>query len=149
MQRELLEKDAILLQQDAASWEDAIKKAGQLLIDTGKIRESYIEATIRNIHELGPYILIAPNVALPHSRPEDGVLEQGISVLTLRKSVEFDSEKPFQLVICLAAVDENLHIEMLQKIAEVIADEALVNKLLSSTSVDEVYKMFNGGGELN
>ncbi|MCH7321392.1 PTS sugar transporter subunit IIA [Solibacillus sp. MA9] len=144
MQRELLEKDAILLQQDAASWEDAIKKAGQLLIDTGKIQESYIEATIRNIHELGPYILIAPNVALPHSRPEDGVLEQGISVLTLRKSVEFDSEKPFKLVICLAAVDENLHIEMLQKIAEVIADEALVNKLLSSTSVDEVYKMFNG-----
>ena len=144
MQRELLAKNAIALQQEANSWEDAIRQAGQLLINTGKIKESYIEATIRNIHELGPYILIAPNVALPHSRPEDGVVEQGISVLTLKEAVQFDPEKPFRIVICLAAIDQNLHIEMLQKISEVIADEALVDQLLNATSVDEIYNMFNG-----
>lgn len=144
MNHELLVKEAIALHQDANSWEDAIKKSGQLLINTGKIKESYIDATIRNIRELGPYILIAPNVALPHSRPEDGVIEQGISVLTLKNPVEFDPEKPFQIVICLAAVDQNLHIDMLQKISEVIADETLVNTLLTTDSVDVVYNMFNG-----
>ena len=144
MNHELLAKEAIALHQDANSWEDAIKKSGQLLINTGKIKESYIDATIRNIRELGPYILIAPNVALPHSRPEDGVIEQGISVLTLKNPVEFDPEKPFQIVICLAAVDQNLHIDMLQKISEVIADETLVNTLLTTDSVEVVYNMFNG-----
>lgn len=143
MNRELLAKEAIALHVEAKDWEEAIRQAGQLLVNTGKIDLSYIEATIKNIHELGPYILIAPNVALPHSRPEDGVKEEGISVMTLKKAVEFDSEKPFRIVICLAAVNQNLHIDMLQKIAEVIADESLVETLLTTNSIDEVYYMFN------
>lgn len=144
MSREVLAKEAIALQVGADNWEDAIRKAGDLLIKTGKIEASYIEATIRNIHDLGPYILIAPNVALPHSRPEDGVKEEGIAVMTLKEPVEFDSEKPFSVIICLAAVDQNSHIDMLQKISEVIADESKVSQLMKTDSVQEVYNLFNG-----
>ena len=122
MQREILAEEAIALQVEAKNWEDAIRQAGQLLLNIGKIESPYIEAIIRNIHELGPYILIAPNVALPHARPEDGVIEEGISVLTLSHPVAFDENRSFQIVLCLAAVDHNLHIDMLQKIVLKILD---------------------------
>ena len=143
MNRELLAKEAIAIQVEVKTWEEAIRRAGKLLENTGKIETSYIEAMIKNIHKLGPYILIAPNVALPHSRPEDGVKEEGISVVTLKNAVEFNPLKPFKIVICLAAVDKNLHIDILQKISEVIADESLVETLLTTDSIDVVYNMFN------
>lgn len=144
MKREILAVEAIALQVEAGNWKDAIRQAGQLLINIGKIESSYIEAIIRNIQELGPYILIAPNVALPHARPEDGVIEEGISVLTLNHPVAFDEKRPFQIVICLAAVDHNLHIDMLQRIAEILGNEKFVNRLLTTNSVEEVYNLFNG-----
>ena len=144
MKREILAKEAIALQVEAVDWEDAIRQAGQLLLNIEKIESPYIEATILNIRELGPYILIAPNIALPHARPEDGVIEEGISVLTLKHAVAFDQNRPFKMVICLAAVDQNLHIDMLQKIAEILGNESLVHHLLTTNSVEEVYNLFNG-----
>lgn len=144
MSREFLAKEAIALHVEVSDWEEAIRRAGDLLINTGKIATSYVDATIQNIHEFGPYILIAPNIALPHARPEDGVNEEAISVLTLKQPVGFDSERQFSIVICLAAVNQNLHIDMLQRIAEVIANEELVQQLLETDSVQAVYSMFNG-----
>jgi ascorbate PTS system EIIA or EIIAB component len=144
MKREILAKEAITLQVEAKDWEDAIRQAGELLLNIGKIESPYIEATIRNIRELGPYILIAPNIALPHARPEDGVIEEGISLLTLGHAVAFNEKMPFQIIICLAAVDHNLHIDILQKIAEILGNEKLVDRLLTTKSVEEVYNMFNG-----
>ena len=146
MKRVLLAKTAIALHVKAKDWEDAIRQAGQLLVENGNIEASYIVAMINNIHKLGPYILIAPNVAMPHARPEDGVKKEGISVVTLAEAVEFGPGQPFKIVICLAAVDQNLHIDILQKISEVIADEALVEILLTTDSIDDVYTMFNGEG---
>ena len=144
MKRVLLAKTAIALQVDVKDWEDAIRQAGQLLVENGNVESSYVAAMINNIHTLGPYILIAPNVAMPHARPEDGVKKEGISVVTLTEAIEFGPDQPFKIIICLAAVDQNLHIDILQKISEVIADESLVETLLTTESIDDVYYMFNG-----
>ena len=144
MKRVRLAKTAIALQVEAKDWEEAIRHAGQLLMENGNIEASYVGAMINNINKLGPYILIAPNVAMPHARPEDGVKKEGISVVTLANAVEFGPDQPFKIVICLAAVDQNLHIDILQKISEVIADEVLVETLLTTNSIDGVYNMFNG-----
>ena len=144
MKRVLLARTAVALQVDAKHGEDAIRQAGQLLVENGNVESSYVAAMINNIHTLGPYILIAPNVAMPHARPEDGVKKEGISVVTLTEAIEFSPDQPFKIIICLAAVDQNLHIDILQKISEVIADESLVETLLTTESIDDVYYMFNG-----
>ena len=38
---------------------------------------------INNVKEIGSYIVIAPKVAIPHARPEDGTNKLGISFLKL------------------------------------------------------------------
>ena len=144
LKRVLLAKTAIALLVDAIDWEDAIRQAGQVLVNNENVESSYVEAMLNNIHNLGPYIFIAPNVAMPHARPEDGVNKEGISVVTLLEAIEFGSDQPFKIVICLAAVDQNLHIDILQKISEVIADEALVETLLTTDSIDDVYNNLIG-----
>ena len=61
------------------------------MAEKNKIQESYIQAMIGNIKKFGEYIIIAPNVAMPHSRPEDGVNESCLALLKLHEPVKFDN----------------------------------------------------------
>ena len=65
--------DNITVLTKVESWQKAIEIAATPLLEKNKIKESYIQAMIGNIKKFGEYIIIAPNVAMPHSRPEDGV----------------------------------------------------------------------------
>lgn len=45
---------------------------GELLEKSGAIEPRYIDAMINTVKEIGPYIVIAPGIAMPHARPEAG-----------------------------------------------------------------------------
>ena len=59
---------------------DAIRKATEPLEKDKFVTAAYKEAIIANVEELGPYICIAPHVAMPHARPEQGALSTQIAV---------------------------------------------------------------------
>lgn len=44
-------------------------------MNNGCIKESYIDAMVNTVKNMGPYIVIAPGIAMPHAAPEDGVLK--------------------------------------------------------------------------
>lgn len=138
----LLDSKAIQTNIHVNDWEDAVRLCGKLLVETGKVTESYVQAMVQNIHELGPYIIIAPEVALPHSRPEDGVRKKGISVLVLDESITFAGEKRVKLLIGLAATDKDSHMNLLQQVAEVIGDEERLKRLKNAGSAAEVEAVF-------
>lgn len=102
----------------ADNWRDALSKAAQPLIDEGKIESSYIDAMIKGVEDLGPYIVIAPGLALGHARPSGDVHEPCIAIATLDEPVEFGSKEndPVDIVVILAAVDDQAHVGLLQKI---------------------------------
>ncbi|EYE82072.1 putative phosphotransferase enzyme, partial [Salmonella enterica subsp. enterica serovar Heidelberg str. N1514] len=49
----------------------------------------YLDGIIENTLKWGPYYLIAPGIALPHARPEQGANHNQISVTTLATPVAF------------------------------------------------------------
>ena len=51
------------------TWQDAIRKASQPLIDNGTVGNDYVDSMIDVVEEKGPYINIGPNIALAHARP--------------------------------------------------------------------------------
>ncbi len=63
------------------TWQEAIVKSSQPLLEKGYVEQSYVDAMIESVNEYGPYIVITPNVALPHARPEAGSKIMGFSVL--------------------------------------------------------------------
>ena len=65
----LVEKNKIAAKIRADDWQDAIRKAGQLLIDSGDIKEGYIDHMIDSVRTLGPYMVIAKGFALAHAAP--------------------------------------------------------------------------------
>lgn len=79
----MLAKETIVLRLSVSDWQQAVREAGRLLVNAGAVEPRYVEAMIQMVREMGPYIVIAPGVALPHARPEDGVKKAYMSLVTL------------------------------------------------------------------
>lgn len=107
----------VQLNLEKVEWEEAVKVGCQLLFDKGLVTSDYSEAIISDIHQYGPYVVIAEDFAMPHSRPENGVKSLGYSLLTFREPVDFMG-RAARVVLTLAAPDDNSHIELLEKVFE-------------------------------
>ena len=143
MLNELLTEQTIQLKDSVTSWEEAIEVASQPLIDQQSIRPDYVEAMITNVKELGPYIVIAPNIAIPHARPETGVEQLGMSFLRLKEPVYFSEKEKHraQLVIVLAAIDNQTHLKALAQLTEMLSNEGNVEQLISASDSKTVIEL--------
>jgi PTS system ascorbate-specific IIA component len=92
----------------------------------------------------GPYIVIAPGIALAHGRPSEAVLEIGLSLVTLAHSVVFGNEAndPVRLVIGLCATDHSSHIAIMAELATFLGDSNSVNSLLNAVDSDQIRLLF-------
>lgn len=132
---DLLSIDMINLNVEAKDWEDAIRKASKPLVDHKKINTKYVENMIKAVRELGPYIVIMPEIAFAHARPDETVNETCMSMITLKKPIEFGSESndPVSIVFAFGAENGNDHLKALQDLAKFLALDENVNFLKNST----------------
>lgn len=130
----LLPQAAINIRAPATDWRDAVRWAGRALVASGATTDGYTDEMIATVESLGPYIVIAPGIALAHSRPSPAVLHAGLSVVTLDRPVEFGhrTNDPVRLVIGLAAPDADGHVEALATLAEFLSDDARRADLLAA-----------------
>ncbi len=144
MLADYIDSSMIKLQVKAESWQDAVRLGGELLLSAGKCEQRYVDAMVEAVETMGPYMVLAPGLALAHARPEDGVLELGMSVITLETPVEFGSElnDPVSLIISFGGVDKESHIGMLQALAKFLMVEENQAFLRQATSVNEVMDSF-------
>ena len=127
------------------NWQEAIRRAGELLLENGDIEEKYIDNMIDSVRELGPYIVLTKGFALAHAAPSEVVKRTGISLINLEKPVDFGSSNdPVSVVMCMACVDKQSHIEHLQKLAMKLMEEGMIDKLGRCETDDELYKTING-----
>lgn len=124
LKQSLSDNNSIKLHAHAADWREAIKIGTDMLMASGAIQPSYHEAIISSVETLGPYICIAPNLALPHARPEDGVISTAFALVTLEKPVYFDGEdEPVDVLITLAGSSSDEHMEGLMEVTQMLDDE--------------------------
>lgn len=140
---DLLTPKTITFINEVSGWEEAIAASATPLLETNKINQSYIDAMILKVKENGPFINIGKNIALPHARPEDGVNEIGMSLLRLGKPVYLldDPKHPVSVFICLAAVDNNLHLRALAELTTVLSEEQNLMDLVEANNIDEIIEV--------
>ena len=152
---DLLKEELIQQVDSMSTWQDAVGLAAQPLLAHGYIEESYIQAMIASINETGPYIVLAPKVAVPHASPDAGVHQLGISLLQVKEPVDFseddDDDKKVQLIFVLAAVDSTAHLRALQELALILDDEEAIDSLIAASDPREILaiieKIIEEGGE--
>mgnify|MGYP003419662328 FL=1 len=136
MIEKLLNEEIVDVNIKADNWEEAVIEAGKLLLKSEKIEERYIEAMIKTVKEMGPYIVMAPGIAMPHGRPDSGVLELGISVISLENGINFGSSEfdPVKLIFAICAKENKSHIELLQDLSYILDDDDLLEEVKKCTS---------------
>lgn len=129
--KDLLSPEQIRLGVRAPDWRAAVTEAGRLLVASGCVTEAYLDAMIRTVETLGPYVVIAPGIAMPHARPEDGVLRTAMALARLESPVAFGhpSNDPVDLVLPLAAVDPDAHVLAMAQMAERLSDPDTLRRL--------------------
>lgn len=131
----LLKEEFIRFSEDQLTWQEAITLASKPLIENGNIEESYIDAMIDSALISGPYMVLAPGVAVPHARPETGVNILGISLLSCTKPVDFSMNESFnednqvKLIFVLAAEDNMNHLTALQQLSMILEDDDNIAEL--------------------
>lgn len=135
LERYLME-DVIKTQQTVKTWQEAVTLAGELLVNKGLIDEAYIEAMIEAVHTHGPYIAIAPGIAIAHAAPGKHVNEDALSLVTLKEPVNLGHETndPITLFFVLAAKKNEGHLAFLQELVGLLSDEDALNTLMHGNS---------------
>ncbi|WP_156300219.1 PTS sugar transporter subunit IIA [Streptobacillus canis] len=140
----LFNKNNVGIRESVQNWEEAIKLAARPLVDSGNIREEYIDKMIESVNNLGFYIVLTDDIAMPHARPEDGVIETGVSFLKVNEAVEFGDTK-LHLIFVLAAKDKDSHIDTIGALLEIFQDDEKIEKLKEAKKLEELIEIIEGG----
>lgn len=131
---------------EASSWQEAIEKAGSVLVEKGSITEDYIKEMIQSVYDLGPYMVLTKGFALVHAKPSNAVMKSDISLITLKSSVNFNSKNdPVKVILCLASKDKISHVKNLKIIAERLMIDGVIEMIASCSSEDQVYQLLKYG----
>ncbi|WP_369134346.1 PTS sugar transporter subunit IIA [Modestobacter sp. I12A-02662] len=129
----------------ARSKDEAIREAGQLLVDAGAVSPAYVDAMFEREKSVSTYM--GNSLAIPHGTNEakDAILRSALSVVRYDQPIDWDGNE-VRFAVGVAGV-ENGHLEILGKIAIVFSDSDEVDKLLAAGSAEEVYRLLHDVNE--
>lgn len=134
---------AVAIRAAASDWRAAVRLAGDALTRSGATTPAYSGEMIRMIDEHGPYVVIAPGLALAHARPGPEVLADGLSVVTLADPVVFGHpyNDPVTVVLGLAIAAGDEQLAAVAALANVFNDSDAIARLTAADSVSEVQRI--------
>jgi len=145
----LLEPSAVRLHSEAQDKTEVLTELGNLLFQTGYVRESFVEAALQRESQMPTGLPLEGkyNAAIPHTECEH-VLKAGLALATLARPVIFqnmiqpEEGVPVQLVILMALDQPKSQVEMLQEIAGDLQDAQVIEKLMEARDFKDIQKAF-------
>ncbi|MFB7817739.1 BglG family transcription antiterminator [Paenibacillus chitinolyticus] len=144
---DLLTGPMVRVEKEAADWRSAIREAALPLLEDGRIEEAYIGAMIAKVEALGPYIVVAPGIAIAHGKPQEGVKRLGISLLRLAKPVAFSEEArhQVQVILVLAAIDGESHLKALSELTLLLREQDSLTRLKDAGTKEQILQQIQEG----
>ncbi|WP_294612951.1 PTS mannitol transporter subunit IICBA [uncultured Gilliamella sp.] len=134
----LTEKN-IFLGLTAQNKEEAIRFAGQKLVENGYVKPTYIESMLEREALTSTYL--GESIAVPHGTIEakDSVINTGIVFCQYPSGVQFgeDADDKAKIVIGIAARN-NEHLDVIAKLTNALDDQDIITKLINTKNIEEV-----------
>jgi len=136
---ELLAEQSIRLESSATGRDDAIRQAGQALLDAGAIDASYIDAMLERENSVSTYV--GEGVAIPHGTlaGKEAVKSDALSVIRFPDTVDWDGNE-VSVAVGIAAKG-NGHIALLSQLATILLDPEKAAALRGATTPEKVYEL--------
>ena len=120
----------------ARSKDDAIREAGQILVDAGAVSPAYVDAMFEREQSVSTYM--GNFLAIPHGTNEakDSIERSAISVVRYDEPIDWDGN-PVRFVVGIAGKGDD-HLGILSGIAIAFSDEPTVEKLGTAATPQEL-----------
>ena len=140
MLREFVEQKHYKFAAEAPDWKEAIRMSCESTIEA-----NYKEDIVACVEKYGPYIVLMPNIAMPHSQEgAEGVHKTSIGFMKLDKPVSFDPEDPekdAQLFFTLASCNPEQHMNNMVRLSELLMNEEVVAALLKAETPEDLLEI--------
>ena len=138
----LLEKKNIILGCASVTPEEAIRKCGELMVQSGYVEDAYIQGMLDR--EKSFSVAIGNHVAIPHGTNDVKPLikRTGVIVMTYPDGIDWNGDK-VKLVVGIAAKGEE-HLEVLGRIVGIASTDADTDALVAGADAEKLFKHLNG-----
>jgi transcriptional antiterminator/mannitol/fructose-specific phosphotransferase system IIA component (Ntr-type) len=139
--KDLVHSETITILDKVEDWKEALWLASEPLLKNNYIGPNYVEAMIEQYQSDSSYIMLAKNIAIPHSRPGNDVYQIGMSFLKLSEPVEFSGGNFIKLICVIAAVDKEQHICPILQLGKLAESKQGIESLLKAKTKKEIFSV--------
>lgn len=133
----------VALQIDAATKDEVLELIAQNLSSLGLVKGDYLPALREREEKVSTYLI--NGVAIPHgvNEAKDQVIQTGVFIAQVPQGVTWnDKGDVARLIVGIAAKGKD-HLSLLQRLTEVVMDEALAEQLTSTTDKTDILNALN------
>lgn len=129
----------IQVKKEINTWNEIIATAATPLIAGGFVTAEYPQAVINNTLEYGAYYVFDEGIAIPHARPESGVIKDCFSLVTLSQPVSIHGSEPVDIIVMFGGVNGDSHItEGIASIVGLLEQEETLLQIRQATTAEEI-----------
>ena len=141
VKKDVLVRESIKLNQPSVTKEEAIRRAGELLVERGCVEPAYVDAMLEREKLVSTYM--GMGIAIPHgtAQAKGTVKKTAITMVQYPDGVDFGDEKA-QLVFGIAGIGDE-HLDLLGKISMALDDEATLEKMKTTDDVDWIMSILS------
>lgn len=133
-----LSREKICLYDGELDWRKALEQVARPLLSSGSVEPSYIKSIITMLESTGTYMFFVPWLVLAHARPDAGVNRLDVAMGIFRQPVRFSRYRHAKIVILLAPVDKESHLEILRDLMRIFAVQTRIDELQHKNTPYEV-----------
>lgn len=139
MIKELVVRQHCIFERKVSSWEEAIALSCRPLVKAGVVKDGYAQDLIGHVNKYGPYIVLIPDVAMPHCQEaSENVNRNGISFLRLEEAVQFPEGKEAKLFFTLASTNHKEHFYQLTRLMWLFGNKPYLQDLMNANTMEEL-----------
>ncbi len=141
VRKDVLVRESIKLNQPSVTKEEAIRRAGELLVERGCVEPAYVDAMLEREKLVSTYM--GMGIAIPHgtAQAKGTVKKTAITMVQYPDGVDFGDEKA-QLVFGIAGIGDE-HLDLLGKISIALDDPDTLEKMKTTDDVDWILKVLS------
>ncbi|GAL09699.1 ascorbate-specific PTS system EIIA component [Vibrio astriarenae] len=136
----LIGDNIVITNEKNLSVNDALDITCSKLIEQGKVETSYLDAIKAKHNEIGAYYVLAPKIAMPHARPENGVNEAALQITVFKNGVDLESEDNGDVFfsVTLAAMDSDSHIQTIVALSELFQNDEDIDGIIAAETASDI-----------
>ncbi len=139
MTAQLLSREGVRLGLRAADRQDAVRQAGQALVEIGAVEPGYVDAMLEREAILSSFV--GEGFALPHGTDAARALVRhaALAVLQFPDGVDWDGQQVTVAIAVAAAADE--HVGVMSRLAKILLDPDQAAQLRTTSDPDVVLSL--------